>query len=146
MPNPRLFGATKTLRSEEYTTRPPTLISPERGRSRPAIDRSVVVFPQPLGPSSVNSFPSGTSKLTSWAAFTASPRAFGYSVQRFPTFSTRSLLDPELPAQPLRDHHQHEQREYEEHPQSRQLDVLPVLPQLPDGDRQHLGARAVEQD
>jgi len=65
MPKPRRLGATKTPFAEEYTTRSATLISPSRGRSRPAIDRSVVVFPQPLGPSSVKSFPSGTSKLTS---------------------------------------------------------------------------------
>src|SRR5690242_18022030 len=144
MPKPRRFGATKTPRLEEYTTRPATLISPARGRSRPAIERSVVVLPQPLGPSSVNSFPSGTSKLTSCAAFTISPRSFGYSVKRPSTFSTcisllSSLLDAEFPAEPLRDHHQDEEREDEQHPQRRQLDVLTVLPQLPDGDRKHRG-------
>jgi len=34
----------------------------------PAIERSVVVLPQPLGPSSVKSLPGGTSKPTSLAA------------------------------------------------------------------------------
>src|ERR1700704_218030 len=149
MPKPRRLGATKTLRAEEYTTRSPTLISPARGRSRPAIERSVVVLPQPLGPSKVNNFPSGTSKLTSCAARTIWPRSLGYSVNNPSTFSTgfgASFLDAEFLAQPLGDHHQNEERQDKEHAQRRKLHVLAVLPQLPDGDRQHLGARAVEQD
>src|SRR5262245_35752360 len=146
MPKPRRLGATKMPRLDGYTTRPPTAISPERGRSRPAIERSVVVLPQPLGPSRVKSLPSGTSKLTSCAALTISPRSFGYSVLRPSTLSTALFPHPELAAQPLRGHHQHEQREDEEHAQRRQLHVLAVLPQLPDGDRHHLGARAVEKD
>src|SRR6266850_6269449 len=149
MPKPRRLGATKTPFVEEYTTRSPTLISPARGRSRPAIERSVVVLPQPLGPSRVKSFPSGTSKLTSCAALTIWPRSLGYSVNSPSTFSTRfsgSFLDAEFLAQPLGDHHQDEESQDKEHPQRRELDVLAVLPQLPDGDRQHLGARAVEQD
>src|SRR5258706_4564398 len=149
MPKPRRLGATKTFRADEYTTRSPTQISPARGRSRPAIERSVVVLPQPLGPSRVNSFPSGTSKLTSCAALTIWPRSLGYSVNRPSTFSTRfsgSFLDAELLAQPLGDHHQDEERQDKEHPQRRELDVLAVLPQFPDGDRQDLLARAVEQD
>src|SRR5712691_1297249 len=149
MPKPRRLGATKTFRVEEYTTRSPTLISPARGRSRPAIERSVVVLPQPLGPSKVNSFPSGTSKVTSCAALTIWPRSLGYSVNSPSTFSTRfsgSFLDAEFLAEPLGDHHQDEECQDKEHPQRRELDVLAVLPQFPDGDRQDLGARAVEQD
>src|SRR5713226_8863243 len=149
MPKPRRLGATKTPWVEEYTTRAPAPITTARGRSSPAIERSVVVLPQPLGPSSVNSFPSGTSKLTSCAARTIWPRSLGYSVNNPSTFSTRfsaSLLDAEFLAQPLRDHHQDEQRQDEKHAERRKLHVLAVLPQLPDGDRQDLGARAVEQD
>src|SRR5258706_9118452 len=146
MPKPRRLGWTKTPFDDEYTTRSFTAISPTRGFSRPAIERSVVVFPQPLGPSSVKSLPSGTSKVTSWAAFTISPCSFGYSVKRPSTLSTRSLLPSKFLPQPLRDHHQHEEREDEEHAQRGELDVLPVLPQLPDHDRHDLGSRAVEQD
>src|SRR6185437_10569147 len=108
-----------------------TAISPARGRSSPAMERSVVVLPHPLGPSSVKSLPSGTSKETSWAALTISPFSFGYSVYNPSTLSTTisSFLDPEFPAQPLRGHHQHEERRDEHHPQRRELDVLAVLPQ-----------------
>src|SRR5581483_3426843 len=45
MPKLRLLGATKVFLCEEYTTRPSTAISPARGRSSPAIERSVVVLP-----------------------------------------------------------------------------------------------------
>src|SRR6266853_1973142 len=149
MPKPRRLGATKTLRAEEYTTRSATLISPARGRSRPAIERRVVVLPQPLGPSRVNSFPSGTSNVTSCAALTIWPRSLGYSVKSPATFNSRfsaSFLDSESLAHKLGHHHQDEECQDEEHAERRQLDVLAVLPQFPDGDRQDLGARAVEQD
>jgi hypothetical protein len=39
--------------SFDHTTSPPMLISPASGASRPTIQRSSVVLPQPLGPSSV---------------------------------------------------------------------------------------------
>src|SRR3979490_2653104 len=118
MPKPRRLGATKMLLVDEYTTRSPTLISPARGRSRPAIERRVVVLPQPLGPSRVNSFPSGTSNVTSCAARTIWPRSLGDSVKSPAPFSPRSsgsLLDSEFPAQPLGEHHQDEEREDEQH-------------------------------
>src|SRR5438552_6472721 len=146
MPKPRRLGTTKMPFDDEYTTRSFTAISPTRGLSRPAIERSVVVLPQPLGPSSVKSLPSGTVKVTSCAALTISPFSFGYSVYRPSTLSMRSLLHPELLPEPLRDHHQHEERENEEHAEGRELDVLAVLPQLPDHDRDDLGPGAVEQD
>src|SRR5215475_4016 len=43
-----------------HTTSSPITISPRSGRSSPAIRRSVVVLPQPLGPSSTTSRPVGT--------------------------------------------------------------------------------------
>src|SRR5216683_7702289 len=88
MPKLRLFGATKIPLADEYKTLPATSISPAVGRSSPAIERNVVVLPQPDGPSSVNSLPSGTSKLTSWAALTTVPRSPGYSVNNDLTLST----------------------------------------------------------
>src|SRR5437764_11557367 len=73
---------------DEYTMRPSTSISPETGRSSPAIERSVVVLPQPDGPSSVNSLPSGTSNETSCAALTTAPCSLAYSVNSDVTLST----------------------------------------------------------
>src|SRR5262245_7775000 len=146
MPRPRRFGGTNMPFPEEKIMAPPTVISPERGRSRPAIERKVVVFPQPLGPSSVKSLPCGTSKLTSCAARITWPRSPTYSVQRPVTFSTSRFLDTELAADPLGEHHENEKREDEHDAERGKLDVLPVLPQFPNEDRQHLGAGAVEQD
>src|SRR5271163_3370108 len=91
MPKLRRLGATKMPLSDENTTRPPTSMEPDFGRSRPAMERSVVVLPQPLGPSSVNSSPSGTSNDTSCAAFTTWPLAAAYSVLSDLTVSTLYL-------------------------------------------------------
>src|SRR6267143_5751379 len=133
-------------RTDEYTTSPPIAISPSRGRSRPAIERSVVVLPQPLGPSNVKSLPCGTSNATSCAARITWPRSPRYSVHSAFTLSTSKLPDAEAAPHPLRREHQHEEREDEHHAERRELDVLAVLPQFPDHDGDDLGAGAVEQD
>src|SRR5665811_716537 len=64
MPRSRERGGTRMPRSGEDTTRPPMLISPDVGCSRPATQRKVVVLPQPDGPSSTTISPAGTAKLT----------------------------------------------------------------------------------
>ena len=90
MPRPRSFGGTRTLRSEEKRTRPATLISPLSGVSRPAMQRSVVVLPQPDGPSSVKSWPSSTSNEMSSTASTrlrVSAFAAANDLKRFRTSS-----------------------------------------------------------
>src|ERR1700733_9163339 len=82
--------------------RPATSISPDTGRSRPAIERNVVVLPQPEGPSSVNNFPSGTSNETFCAALTTVPRSLAYSVKSDLTLSTFDVFQrappPSCPA------------------------------------------------
>src|SRR5215208_5915261 len=55
------FSASNTVSS-------PTRMRPSSGCWKPAIDISVVDFPQPLGPSSVKSSPSATWKPTSFSA------------------------------------------------------------------------------
>src|SRR5260370_27614635 len=170
MPKLRLFGATKILLADEYMTLPATSISPALGRSNPAIERNVVALPQPDGPSSVNSLPSGTSKLTSWAALTTVPRSPGYSVNSDLTLSTfvpvrcrvaYSILRDqycllknacscfrysEPLAHQLRQHHQAEQHDDQHDAERGQLDILTILPQLPYHDRYHFGARTIEQN
>src|SRR5438874_2321335 len=68
MPIRRFSGGTNTPRDADVSSRPPTWTSPASGRSRPAMSRSVVVLPQPLGPSSVTSEPAATSKSMAAAA------------------------------------------------------------------------------
>ena len=48
--------------------RPATLISPPVGCTRPAIERRIVVLPQPEGPSSVTNSPLAIDRLTSFTA------------------------------------------------------------------------------
>src|ERR1700754_4285992 len=62
MPTSRRLAGTYT-RSETTTVSARRTV-PASGRSKPAMQRSVVVLPQPLGPSRVKNSPSGTSKLT----------------------------------------------------------------------------------
>src|ERR1700688_4376717 len=64
MPMSRSRGGIKMPRAGDDTTRPAMLISPEVGCSRPATQRSVVVLPQPEGPSRTTISPAGTAKLT----------------------------------------------------------------------------------
>jgi hypothetical protein len=82
MPRPRWFAGRLTVRDPllpaENITRSPTAMVPASGCSRPAIERSVVVFPQPEGPSRVNSSPSWTSKLTSSTAKTVDGPSAGF--------------------------------------------------------------------
>src|SRR3984893_13826320 len=64
MPIWRRRGGTAPPSAGAETNRPPMLISPAVGCSRPATQRSVVVLPQPEGPSSTTISPLGTWKLT----------------------------------------------------------------------------------
>jgi hypothetical protein len=68
IPRPRSFAGTRTRFSDEKSKRPSIEISPSSGVSSPATQRSVVVFPHPEGPSSVNISPSWTSTVRSSTA------------------------------------------------------------------------------
>src|SRR5262249_5463207 len=140
MPKLRRFGGTKIPVADENTTFPCRLISPDFGTSSPAMERSVVVFPQPLGPSSVKSLPSGTSNDTSRVARTASPRSPGYSVHSDLTISTISASGvryAEPPADESLEQDEAQQRRDQHHAERRKLHILSVLPIFPDHDRQH---------
>src|SRR3972149_2921390 len=52
MPTPRASGGTNSRPPARATIRPPIRISPSSGASKPAMSRSVVVLPQPEGPTS----------------------------------------------------------------------------------------------
>src|SRR4051812_12268567 len=64
MPSSRKRGGTRMPLAGDDTIRPAMLISPSVGCSSPATQRSVVVLPQPDGPSSTTISPAGTAKLT----------------------------------------------------------------------------------
>src|SRR3954468_11959743 len=64
MPILRNRAGSCTRSAGEDTSRPPMLMRPDVEYSRPATHRSVVVLPQPEGPSSTTISPVGTWKLT----------------------------------------------------------------------------------
>src|ERR1700681_288433 len=68
MPISRSRGGSRMPCAGDDTTRPAMLIVPALGCSRPATQRSVVVLPQPEGPSSATISPAATVKLTSSTA------------------------------------------------------------------------------
>src|SRR6185437_8987241 len=63
-----------TRRVGSDTTWPPISMTPASARSSPAISRSVVVLPQPDGPSRVTSLPSGMSRSMPSTAFAVTDR------------------------------------------------------------------------
>src|SRR6185312_8514238 len=77
-----------SVRAFDDTRRSPTWISPSEGSRKPAISRSVVVLPQPDGPSRQTSCPCPISKDTSSTA-TALP----YRLPR-PFSSTEATYPP----------------------------------------------------
>src|SRR6478672_9733875 len=68
MPMLRDRGGTCTPRSGAATSSPPIAIMPPVGCSSPAMQRRVVVLPQPDGPSSTTISPAAMRKLTSSTA------------------------------------------------------------------------------
>src|SRR6185312_3090523 len=94
MPRSRARGGTRMPRSGDDTTLPPIEISPPVGCSRPATQRSVVVLPQPEGPSSTTISPAGTPKLTPSMAGRPIANCFRRSV----TSSVAVIFLTELPA------------------------------------------------
>src|ERR1700742_4515634 len=64
MPRSRARGGTRMPRPGDDTPLPQIETSPPVGCSRPATQRSVVVLPQPDGPSRTTISPAGTPKLT----------------------------------------------------------------------------------
>src|SRR5262252_5068501 len=76
MPMSRRRGGTITPPAGAETRRPPMLIAPVVGCSSPATQRSVVVLPQPEGPSSTTISPAGTAKVTPSTAGRPAVNAF----------------------------------------------------------------------
>src|ERR1043165_1653686 len=90
MPMLRRRGGTCTPRSGAATSSPPIEIVPPVGCSRPAMQRSVVVLPQPVGPSSTTISPATMRKLTSSTA----GRPTRNCLRRCETISSADILLP----------------------------------------------------
>src|SRR5579884_692239 len=95
MPTPRL------LARKPSTERPPILTSPVVGCSNPAMIRSVVVFPEPLGPRNETNSPSSIVRSTPRTA----PKAPKYfSIPTSSTFDIAASLPAVATAEPPSHH------------------------------------------
>src|SRR5687767_1258443 len=74
MPSLRWSGGTNSSEAASLTTRPPIVMVPVSFCSSPATMRSVVVLPQPDGPSRVTNSPCSTARSTESTAFSAPKR------------------------------------------------------------------------
>src|SRR5205085_4960145 len=92
MPSLRRLGGTNTPAATSSMVWPPMLMRPPSAFSRPATQRSVVVLPQPEGPSSVTISPAATSKSIPATAATASLLA----LKVFFSPSTRIMGSPDF--------------------------------------------------
>ena len=91
MPTARCSTATFTPLARSNKVRPSTEIAPSSGVSRPAMQRSVVVLPQPDGPSMVKKVPGSSAKLASRMPPAIASVAFSKILVRR---STRSMTTP----------------------------------------------------
>src|SRR3954451_17120816 len=92
MPRLRRCGGTNTPAAISTTVRSPMVMRPASAFSRPATQRSVVVLPQPDGPSSVTTSPAATSKSMSSTAATISLLAVKVFVSPSPLIMALELL------------------------------------------------------
>src|SRR5262249_23056681 len=75
MPSFRCCEGIQAGGASDETTRPPMLIVPRSGTSRPATARSSVVLPEPLAPTMTKNSPSATSRFRFLIAATRPPPA-----------------------------------------------------------------------
>src|SRR5215203_4872759 len=145
MPVSRAWGGLRVTSSPPITTRPAV------GGTKPATMRSVVVLPQPEGPSSATISPCATSRSTRSTAVEAPYRLPRASRTRRPITSpphrrrSRSSYDPRYGHETVRDQHQgaHEQDLHRGH--GRQGGVDAELQVVEHGDRQGRPAGADQQ-
>src|SRR4029453_16800189 len=159
MPMPRRSGGTTAVGVE--TPRGPPRIEPSSGVMNPAIRRSSVVLPQPLGPSSVTNSRSPISRLRSRTAVTAPKRLVTRSIWIPATPSSSARAEPpslgHRPPLAARDagvaaaeaRGEHERRGDDQHGhdgERRDRPQRPGLVEIVDSDRERDGARAEEED
>src|SRR4029079_9351737 len=143
MPMGRSWTGTKMPASGSDTTVPPISMRPEEAVSSPATQRSVVVLPQPLGPSSAKQRPSGMAKETRSMTVTG-PFPPGNALTRLATFSTASTSGSHQPAAGQRDHGNHQHQD--ESGERRRLGRIAVLEQLPQKHGENHVVRAVQDE
>src|SRR5215470_12469851 len=145
MPMLRWCGGTNTLASASTTARSPMLMRPPSARSRPATQRSVVVLPQPDGPSSVTISPAATSKSMPATAATVSLLALkvlvnpSTRIMSSPDFAGHHtsilLLHAETASDHIGDDTEHHQQEEHQHPEGAEQQERAFLPEVENDNR-----------
>ena len=82
----------RSVAGSRVTSRPPIRMRPRFTISRPAIMRSVVVLPQPLGPNRVTRLPASISKEMPSTATTSPNALVTFSKRTDAAWPPRSLL------------------------------------------------------
>src|SRR5215470_6320781 len=141
----RWCGGTATPLAASNTTRPPISMRPTSGVSRPATHLSVVVLPQPEGPSRLTNSPPAAMKLTS-SMTSLSPK-------RLLSPSTRMLMPMPFLRSSCRAEHVardqcHDRDDDEGRDDGKGAGIAPVgvLEERPDRDRHHRRLGGVEQN
>src|SRR5882724_7063112 len=143
------------------SVRPSTAMTPSSGISSPAMQRSVVVLPQPEGPSKVKNVPGSSVKLASrmppaiWSVelskILVSPSTRNIRPYA-PVSLTPALLRPpqraggRVPRHGVEDDRDHRHQHRPHQPKRRKLGALAIAPQVEHRDRHGLRARPSEQD
>src|ERR1044072_4406496 len=145
MPTSRLLPGTKIPSEDEKTLRSPMTISPSSGRSRPATLRSVVVLPQPDGPSSVKKLPGFTSKLTPASASTP-PSCVFKDLRKFETRIISNPSEAQADANAPRDQAHPRHQNDDNDPERVEACILPAFVEIEYQHRDHLRAGVAEKD
>src|SRR5215213_6366626 len=129
MPRLRRCGGTNTPAATSTTVRSPMVMRPASAFSRPATQRSVVVLPQPDGPSSVTTSPWPTSKSMPSTAATTS--LFALKVLVSPStliMALDLLLHAEAASDQIGDgaeRHQHKEHQHSERAEQKEGAFFP---------------------
>src|SRR5215510_11959266 len=158
MPTERCSTGTLTRNLASNSVRPSTAMTPWSGVSSPAMQRKVVVLPQPEGPSSVKNVPDSSAKLASrmppaiWSVelskILVSPSTRSIRTNPSSPHSLRSSqrAGSRAPRHQIEHHcdYRHQHRPHQ--PERRKLGTLPVGPEIEHRDRHGLRAWPCEQN
>ncbi len=166
MPTERCSTGTFMRVLASNSVRPSTAMTPSSGVSSPAMQRSVVVLPQPDGPSRVKNVPGSSVKLASrmppaiWSVelskilvspSTRNIRSYA-PLPLTPALLRASTLRPSqstggrAPRHGVEDDRDHRHQHRPHQPERRKLGALAVAPQIEHRDRHGLRARSRQQD
>src|SRR5215813_9526894 len=166
MPTERCSTGTFTRALASNSVRPSTAMMPSSGISSPAMQRKVVVLPQPDGPSRVKNVPGSSVKLASrmppaiWSVELSkilvspstrnirpyAPLPLTPALLRSPSLRSSQRTGGRAPRHGVEHDRDHRHQHRPHQPERRKLGALAVAPEIEHGDCHGLRARPGEQD